>query len=69
MPQGQVERARRASRMVKQMDVEGFGNCTNIGECRAACPKEISIDYISKMRSEYAKSLLSDNEGKEYTGA
>jgi succinate dehydrogenase / fumarate reductase iron-sulfur subunit len=68
MPQGQVERARRASRMVKQMDLEGFGNCTNIGECRAACPKEISIDYISKMRAEYAKSLLSDNEGKEYSG-
>lgn len=57
LPQGQVERIRRASRMVEQMDLEGFGNCTNIGECRAACPKEISIDYIAKMKREYASAL------------
>src|SRR5690606_26433292 len=44
LPQGQIERQRRAKRMVEQMDLEGFGNCTNIGECEASCPKEISID-------------------------
>ncbi|MGE4233823.1 MAG: succinate dehydrogenase/fumarate reductase iron-sulfur subunit [Bacteriovoracia bacterium] len=53
LPQGQVERHRRAQRMVEQMDNEGFGNCTNIGECHAACPKDISIAHIAKMRREY----------------
>jgi succinate dehydrogenase / fumarate reductase iron-sulfur subunit len=43
--------------MITQMDKEGFGNCSNIGECRAACPKEISIDYIAKMRREFAHAL------------
>ena len=56
MPQGQVERDRRARRMVAQMDLEGFGNCTNIGECRSACPKEISIDHIARMRREYIRA-------------
>jgi succinate dehydrogenase / fumarate reductase iron-sulfur subunit len=54
LPQGHPERTRRAARMVEQMDKEGFGNCSNIGECRAACPKEISIDAIAMMRREYA---------------
>jgi succinate dehydrogenase / fumarate reductase iron-sulfur subunit len=58
LPQGQVEAGRRVQRMVNQMDKEGFGNCTNIGECRAACPKEISIDAISRMRREYLKASL-----------
>lgn len=58
LPQGQVEAGRRVQRMVRQMDQEGFGNCTNIGECRAACPKEISIDAISRMRREYIKAAL-----------
>jgi succinate dehydrogenase / fumarate reductase iron-sulfur subunit len=57
LPQGHPERDARAEKMVAQMDHEGFGNCTNIGECRAACPKEISIDYIAKMRREYAHAL------------
>ncbi len=42
LPQGQPERYDRVQRMVAQMDAEGFGNCTNHGECEAACPKEIS---------------------------
>ena len=46
--------------MVAQMDLEGFGNCTNIGECQAACPKEISIDYIAKMRQEFLGALKGD---------
>jgi succinate dehydrogenase / fumarate reductase iron-sulfur subunit len=53
LPQGHPERNTRAERMIAQMDTEGFGNCSNIGECRAACPKEISIDYIAKMRREF----------------
>lgn len=53
MPQGEIEKSRRVFHMVRRMDLEGFGNCTNIGECRAACPKEISIDYIAKMRRDY----------------
>jgi succinate dehydrogenase / fumarate reductase iron-sulfur subunit len=58
LPQGQPERTRRVWRMVSQMDMEGFGNCTNIGECRSACPKEISIDNIAKMKAEYAKAIV-----------
>ncbi len=57
MPQGQVEKARRVQRMVKQMDDEGFGNCTNIGECQAACPKDISIEAIAIMRREYYRAI------------
>jgi succinate dehydrogenase / fumarate reductase iron-sulfur subunit len=57
LPQGQPERTQRVFRMVQKMDLEGFGNCTNIGECRAACPKEISIDYIAQMRRDYVKGL------------
>ncbi len=53
LPQGQPLRSARAKRMVGQMDLEGFGNCTNIGECRLACPKEISIQNIARMRREY----------------
>jgi succinate dehydrogenase / fumarate reductase, iron-sulfur subunit len=58
LPQGRVESSRRARRMVEQMDLEGFGNCSNIGECRAACPKEISIDFIAQMRREYLKAVV-----------
>ncbi|SHH92843.1 hypothetical protein SAMN05720766_1421, partial [Fibrobacter sp. UWH9] len=39
--------------MVAQMDKEGFGNCTNLYECQAACPKGITVDYIAKMNREY----------------
>lgn len=53
LPQGQAERDRRALRMIAQMDKEGFGNCSNHGECEAACPKGISISNIAKMRREY----------------
>jgi succinate dehydrogenase / fumarate reductase iron-sulfur subunit len=56
LPQGHPERNIRAEKMIHQMDHEGFGNCSNIGECRAACPKDISIDYIANMRREYIAS-------------
>ena len=59
LPQGHIERKRRAIRMVKRMDKEGFGDCSNHAECEAVCPKEISISHIAIMRREYMKALLS----------
>ncbi|MGH1363121.1 MAG: succinate dehydrogenase/fumarate reductase iron-sulfur subunit [Calditrichia bacterium] len=59
LPQGDPERNRRAQRMVDQMDAEGFGSCSNHGECEAVCPKGISIKNIATMRREYAKSMFS----------
>ena len=53
LPQGQPERYRRALSMVAQMDLEGFGGCTLFGECMAACPKGISIDFIKRMQGDY----------------
>jgi len=58
LPQGRVEAARRVVRMVEAMDAEGFGNCSNHGECEAVCPKEISIFNIGRMRREYLKAVL-----------
>ena len=55
LPQGQSERKRRVFRMVEQMDREGFGDCSNHGECEAVCPKAISIYHIAIMRREYYK--------------
>lgn len=60
LPQGQPERARRALAMVSQMDKEGFGGCTNIGECTAACPKEISQDVIARMNRDYLKASVTE---------
>ena len=53
LPQGQPERDRRALRMVVQHNVEGFGSCTNIGECEAVCPKEIKLEVIARMNHDY----------------
>jgi succinate dehydrogenase / fumarate reductase iron-sulfur subunit len=53
LPQGEPERERRALAMVAQMTVEGFGNCTNIGECTGACPKEIPLEVIANMNRDY----------------
>ncbi|MBI1760090.1 MAG: succinate dehydrogenase/fumarate reductase iron-sulfur subunit [Acidobacteria bacterium] len=58
LPQGQVERERRVLNMVTQMDAEGFGNCTNIGSCEAACPKGITLDNIARMNREYWRALF-----------
>lgn len=63
MPQGKVEETRRVLNMVEQMDAEGFGNCTNIGSCEAACPKEISLDNIARMNRLYLKSVLKSKLG------
>ncbi|MFC4587385.1 succinate dehydrogenase/fumarate reductase iron-sulfur subunit [Sphaerisporangium corydalis] len=56
LPQGQPERASRAVAMVDQMDLEGFGGCTNTGECTAVCPKGISLDVITQMNRDYLRS-------------
>ena len=53
LPQGEPERERRALGMVAQMNAEEFGSCTNIGECSAACPKEISLEVIANMNRDY----------------
>jgi succinate dehydrogenase / fumarate reductase, iron-sulfur subunit len=58
LPQGQVERERRVLNMVAQMDAEGFGNCTNMGSCEAACPKGITLDNIARMNREYWRALF-----------
>lgn len=58
LPQGQAERADRTRRMVAQMDAEGFGHCTNHGECEAACPKSISVEFIARMNRDLLKSML-----------
>jgi succinate dehydrogenase / fumarate reductase iron-sulfur subunit len=58
LPQGKVESSRRVVRMVEQMDAEGFGMCSNEGECQAVCPKEISISNIATMNREYFKAKL-----------
>jgi succinate dehydrogenase / fumarate reductase iron-sulfur subunit len=58
LPQGKVERERRVLNMVRQMDAEGFGNCTVTGSCEAVCPKEISLDFIAMMNREYFRAML-----------
>ena len=58
LPQGQPEAPRRVQRMVIQMDEEGFGNCSNEGECEAVCPKGISMTNIARMNREYEKSFF-----------
>ena len=56
LPQGQPERDRRALAMIQQMNQEGFANCTNIGECEAACPKDIKLEVIARMNRDYIKA-------------
>src|SRR5689334_5818475 len=58
LPQGQVERYTRVVSMVDRHDAEGFGSCSNEGECEAVCPKEISITNIARMNREYLKATM-----------
>mgnify|MGYP000534741527 FL=1 len=58
LPQGKIENKERALNMVSQMDVEGFGNCTNTGACEVACPKEISLDNIARLNREYLSAKI-----------
>ena len=59
LPQGQPERNQRVLSMVAAMDAEGFGGCTNIGECSAVCPKEISMDFIARLNRDLLKATIS----------
>ena len=58
LPQGQPERDARVMQLVAQMDAEGFGACSNHGECMAACPKEISIDFIARLNRDYIRGTF-----------
>ena len=58
LPQGKWEKDRRVVNMIKAMDEEGFGNCTNIGSCEAVCPKGVSLDFIARMNRDYAMAML-----------
>ncbi len=58
LPQGRVEAADRVLNMIKQMDEEGFGNCTNTGACEVECPKGISLTNIARLNREYLKASL-----------
>ena len=64
LPQGQAERSRRVLRMVRRMDEEGFGNCTNTYECEAVCPAEVSASFIAKLNREYAIASLRERMGE-----
>jgi len=65
LPQGQPERHRRVLAMVAQMDHEGFGNCTVTGSCAAVCPKEVSLDFITRMNRDYLTALLHETVGRK----
>ena len=69
LPQGQVERDRRALAMVQQMNIEGFANCSNIGECEAACPKEIKLEVIARANRDYIKAAFTDRPESTVVGA
>jgi len=70
LPQGQPERYSRVVTMVGAMDAEGFGACTNHGECMAACPKGISVDFIARLNRDYLKATLAPPpEGAAWSGA
>ncbi|MEY4925741.1 MAG: hypothetical protein RI894_177 [Bacteroidota bacterium] len=62
LPQGQVEGATRVKAMVEQMDLEGFGMCSNTYACEAECPKEISVENIARMNREYVFATLSSDK-------
>jgi succinate dehydrogenase / fumarate reductase iron-sulfur subunit len=69
LPQGQAERYRRALSMVQQMDLEHFGSCTLFGECQEACPKEISIDSITRMNRDYLRATAQPPAREAFSGS
>jgi succinate dehydrogenase / fumarate reductase iron-sulfur subunit len=68
LPQGEPERERRVVDMINQADADGFGSCSNEGECEAVCPKEISIATIARMTREYLRATLSNRVARETSG-
>lgn len=65
LPQGKHEQDRRVFNMIKTMDAEGFGNCTNIGSCEAVCPKGVSLSFIARMNRQYALAIIKGQASKE----
>ena len=65
LPQGQAERDDRARNMVTAMDNEGFGGCTNHGECEHSCPKGISLEFIARMNRDFVKASLQSRDAAE----
>jgi succinate dehydrogenase / fumarate reductase iron-sulfur subunit len=68
LPQGGPEREERVRRMVAQMDAEGFGSCTNHGECEASCPKGISVENIARLNREFLKASLAHGRRPAQSG-
>jgi succinate dehydrogenase / fumarate reductase iron-sulfur subunit len=68
LPQGKPERDRRVLAMQKQMDLEGFGNCSNESECEAVCPKEIKISNIARMNREFLRAIFWSHEAHATVG-
>ena len=68
LPQGKVEAHDRVLKMVEQMDVEGFGNCSNTGACEVECPKGISLENIARMNREYMFASITHEERKDAGG-
>ena len=64
LPQGHPERDNRVLKMVRVMDAEGFGNCTNTYECEAVCPAEIRASFIAKLNREYARASMQRGAGE-----
>ena len=62
LPQGRIEAEQRVLNMVNQMDLEGFGNCTNTGACEVECPKGISLQNIAMMNREYISAAVTGEE-------
>jgi succinate dehydrogenase / fumarate reductase iron-sulfur subunit len=62
LPQGQPERSHRAVNMVRQMDLEMFGGCTNFGECSEACPKDIGLEVIARLNADFLRATLRERE-------
>ncbi|HEX4347806.1 MAG TPA: succinate dehydrogenase/fumarate reductase iron-sulfur subunit [Vicinamibacterales bacterium] len=62
LPQGDAERTKRVVAMIERADTEGFGSCSNEGECEAVCPKEIPISNIARMTREYVRAALSSDK-------
>jgi succinate dehydrogenase / fumarate reductase, iron-sulfur subunit len=64
LPQGQPEAHRRATSMIDQMDEEGFGSCTNHGECEAVCPKEIRLEFIARLNRNYFTATVRQRQAR-----
>jgi succinate dehydrogenase / fumarate reductase iron-sulfur subunit len=64
LPQGKPEQYRRTTSMIDQMDAEGFGSCTNHGECEAVCPKEIRLEFIARLNRDYFKATFKQRQAQ-----